>query len=271
MEENNTQISEFKETRLVTTSPDQQRIISEVQGAIIVAKRCPRNEQKAFTEIINACKRPSLAEQALYAFPRGGQVVRGPSIRLAEVIARNWGNLQYGIREIETDGDSTKYEAFCWDVQNNVRSSRIFSKKHGRWTKKNGFTAVEDPRDKYEVVASDAARRLRTCILDIVPGDLVDEATAQIQKTLAGKTDTPIKDRIRKMVSAFEPLGVSESMIKDHLGHSVEATDEVELRSLLEIYNSIKDGQTGRKEWFVIDEDENLNEINERFKDVTNS
>lgn len=249
-------------------SPDQARAVAEVQGAIVVAQRCPRNEQKAYTEVLNACKRPSLAQSAMYSFPRGGQQITGPSIRLAEVIARHWGNIQYGIREIESSGSGTKYEAFCWDVQNNVRASRIFSKQHGRWTKKKGFQAVTDPRDQYEVVASDAVRRLRACILEIIPGDIVEEAVAACNQTLAGKSDVPIKDRIRKMVASFSQEGVDEDMLKKFLGHKIETTDETELVSLIKIYRSLKDGMSGRKDWFEVDEDDELIDVQKRFTDA---
>jgi len=253
---------------MVAANHDQSRAIAEVQGAIIVAQRCPRNEQRAVTEISKACRRPGLAQQAMYSFPRGGKQVTGPSIRLAEVIARNWGNLQYGIREVDASDTSTKFEAFCWDVQNNVRASRVFSVKHGRWTKKSGFKEALDPRDQYEIGASSAVRRLRACILEIIPGDVVDEAVQLCEKTLAGKSKEPIIDRIRKMVSAFSELGVNEQMLVKRLGHKIDVTTEIELVDLAKIFKSLQDNMSGRESWFAMDADENLTDANERFKDV---
>lgn len=244
------------------------RVIQEVQGAIIVAQHCPRNEQKAFTEIINACKRQTLAEQSAYSFPRGGQTITGPSIRLAEVIARHWGNLQYGIREVESNSNETKFEAYCWDVQTNTRASRIFTQKHGRWTKKSGFKAVDDPRDVYEVVASSASRRLRACILEIVPGDIVDEALAQCRKTLAGSSDKPLKDRIRSMILNFQNNhSVTEEMIAKRLGHKVDVISEHELVDLRGIYKSLQDGMSKREDWFDFGDDPATNDLNDRFND----
>lgn len=249
-------------------SPDTARIVQEVQGAIVVAQHCPRNEQKAYTEIINACKRQSLAEQSMYSFPRGGTNVTGPSIRLAEVIARHWGNLQYGIRELSTDDYETKYEAYCWDVQTNTRASRIFTQKHGRWTKKNGFKSVDDPRDVYEVVASSAARRLRACILEIIPGDIVEEAQDQCKKTLTGNSDVPLTDRIRKMVQKFSEMGVTEDMISARLGHKVEVITEIELVNLRNIWKSISDGMSRRDDWFDV-KTTPASDLNNRFGEET--
>jgi len=259
-----------KEMMLKQSSPmgfsaDTARVVQEVQGAIIVAQQCPRNEQKAYTEIINACKRPSLSEQAMYSFPRGGKNVTGPSIRLAEVIARHWGNLQYGIREISSQSDETKYEAYCWDVQTNTRASRIFTQKHGRWTRKAGFKSVDDPRDVYEIVASSATRRLRACILEIIPGDIVDEAVTQCQKTLVGRSDTPLKDRVRQMVQKFSDLGVDEEMLFKRLGHKLEVTTEIEIVNLGNIYKSLSDGMSSRDDWFQPSENKQVDELNNKF------
>ena len=65
---------------------EQQRAISEVQGAIILAKRYPRNQIEAMDRIMVACQRPGLAEQALYSYAKGGTEITGPSIRLAEAV-----------------------------------------------------------------------------------------------------------------------------------------------------------------------------------------
>ena len=77
------------------------RQAQEVQAAMVIAKRFPRNETESFARIMMACQRKRLAEQAMYEYPRGGTKVTGPSIRLAEAIAQNWGNIDFGIIELE--------------------------------------------------------------------------------------------------------------------------------------------------------------------------
>lgn len=77
------------------------RQAQEVQGAMVIAKRFPRDEVESFNRIMQSCKRKSLAESAMYEYPRGGTKVSGPSIRLAEAMAQNWGNIDFGITELE--------------------------------------------------------------------------------------------------------------------------------------------------------------------------
>ena len=72
------------------TSIEQQRAIQEVQGMMIMAKKFPRDEALVEEKIRQACRRKSLAEVARYIYPKGGTTVQGPSIRLAETIARSF-------------------------------------------------------------------------------------------------------------------------------------------------------------------------------------
>jgi len=67
------------------------REMAEVQIAMLAAKKYPRDVRAAVDRIINACTRPGLAEGALYSYARGGSQISGPSIRLLEAIAQQWG------------------------------------------------------------------------------------------------------------------------------------------------------------------------------------
>lgn len=88
------------------------RQAQEVQGAMVIAKRFPRDEVESFNRIMQSCKRKSLAESAMYEYPRGGTKVSGPSIRLAEAMAQNWGNIDFGITELEQKNGESQVMAY---------------------------------------------------------------------------------------------------------------------------------------------------------------
>ena len=242
---------EVVEARTATVEMATSRQAQEVQAAMVVAKRFPRDETQAFARIMKACKRTSLAESAVYEYRRGGQVVTGPSIRLAEVLAQNWGNLDFGMIEMEQKNGESKVMAYCWDLETNVRQTKIFTVPHFRQTKTGGY-ALTDPRDIYEMVANQGARRVRSCILGVVPKDIVDEAVAECAKTLKdGKG--PIDDRIRKMISVYqENFGVSVEALEKFAGCNKEAFTEQILLSLGRIYTALKDGAAKREDYFDI-------------------
>jgi hypothetical protein len=228
------------------------RQAQEVQAAMAIAKRFPRDEQEAFSRIMQSCQRKGLAEASLYSYPRGGVQVTGPSIRLAEALAQAWGNLDFGVIELEqTEGESTVM-AYCIDLQTNTRQTKIFHCPHERHTKIGGVQKLTDPRDIYEVVANQGARRLRACILGVIPGDVIDAAVDQCDKTMKGQNTEPLIDRIRVMATRFkEDFSVTVLMLEKRLQHKLDATNEHELVALRKIYTSLRDGMTKREDWFT--------------------
>lgn len=245
-----------------TALSDQSRAIQEVQAAMVIAKRFPRDQIAAMDRILQSCTRPTLAEAALYSYNRGGAEVTGPSIRLAETIAQGWGNFQFGIRELsQSDGESS-VEAFAWDIETNTRQVKVFQVPHVRFKneyangKKTGrmvSTRLEDSRDIYELVANQGARRMRACILGIIPGDVVEAAQRQCEATLHTKADTS-PDAIAKMVEAFADYGVTDEHIKKRIGNRLDAIRPAQVVQLRKIYNSLRDGMSKASDWFEIED-----------------
>lgn len=242
-------------TRSAAAETAMTREAHEVQAAMLVAQRCQRDEIDAERRILQACKRKGLAEQAMYAYPKGGTKVTGPSIRLAEVLAQNWGNMACGVKELaQRPGEGNRsgesdVMAYAWDMETNFRAELVFTVKHERHTKQ-GITKLTDPRDIYELVANQGSRRKRACILAVIPGDIVDAAQAECEKTLAGNNSEPLADRIKKMLAKFEELGVSKAQIEKRLGNKVDAMLSVELVQFIKIYRSIADGAVKKEEFF---------------------
>jgi hypothetical protein len=225
------------------------RASQEVQAAMVIAKNFPRDETAAIARIMQSCRRKALAEAAIYSYPRGTTTVEGPSIRLAEAMAQAWGNVDFGIVELEQKNGESQVMAYAWDLETNTRQTKIFAVPHKRHTR-NGDMRLTDPRDIYEMVANQGARRLRACILGIIPGDVQDQALAQCNKTLASADGEPLIDRVRKMVVAFSDFGVSQDMIEARLGHKVDAISQAEFVNLRKIYQSMKDGAGSREDFF---------------------
>jgi len=226
------------------------REAEEVKMAIFLAKQFPRNQFEAENRIKESCKRVSLASTAVYNYKRGSTKVEGPSIRLAEVLAQNWGNLHYGIKELENKNGESTMMAYCWDMETNVRQEKIFTVKHVR-DSRNGKQKLDQERDIYEATASSGSRRLRACILGVIPGDVVDMAVEQCNKTLAGQSDKPLKERITKALELFaKDFGVTQQQIELRFGYNAESINEYALVELLKIYNSLKDNMSAVEDWF---------------------
>lgn len=241
---------ESNEPSSVTAQSAKSREMAEVQSQIFLAKQFPRDEYQAEAKVLNACKRLSLAETALYEYPRGGQKVTGPSIRLAETVARYWGNINYGIKEVEQKDGASTVVAYAWDMETNTRQEKVFQVKHERYTK-SGMQKLVDPRDIYELVANNGARRLRACILGVIPGDVIDNAVEQCKRTMLDGYKEPLKDRIVKGVSYLKDhYGITQQMVEDRFGYNLESFTEQDFQKLRSINVSLKDGMAKREDFF---------------------
>lgn len=247
-----------QETATMTAMPtnvgqevEKTRALQEVQAAIFMARQFPRDEFRAQKKIMEAAKRLSMAEKAIYCYPRGGQQIKGASIKTAETIAKHWGNLSYGIKELSQNSaeHSSEMMAYCWDLESNVRVERIFKVKHIRDTKGGGKLLI-DQRDIYEKTANDGARRLRAAILEVLPADIVEDFLKACEKTMEGSSDKPLKERITDMLKKFEDYGVTQDMIEKKVGTKAENFIPKNIVDLGSIYNSIKNNFAPIEQYF---------------------
>jgi hypothetical protein len=229
---------------------DQHRAIAEVQAAMMIARANPRDQRMAMDRILNSCTRPSLAEAAVYSYAKGGSNVSGPSIRLAEAMAQSWGNMQFGMRELsQTNGEST-VQAYAWDVETNTRREITFQVPHTRHTKKGSYK-IEDPREIYELVANQGSRRLRACILAVIPGDVTEAAVNQCETTMHAKADTS-PEAVAKLVQAFAAFGVTKEQVEKRIQRRLDAIQPAQIVALRKVYASLKDGMSYPNEWFEV-------------------
>jgi hypothetical protein len=231
-----------------TAMTDQARAVAEVQAALMIAKMNPRDPIKAMDRILNSCTRPTLADAATYAYARGKSNVTGPTIRLAEAIAQGWGNIQYGIREVSQTADVSTVAAYAWDVETNTRREVVFQVPLKRDTKKGSYR-LTDSRDIYELVANQGARRLRACILGVIPGDVVEAALNQCAVTQKAHIDmTP--EGLQKLAESFAQYGVSKAQIEKRIQRRLDAIQPAQVISLRNIFRSLREGMSTASDWF---------------------
>lgn len=232
-----------------TALTEQSRAVAEALGKLQVAKQFPRNENNAYSQIMQACSRQAFAKTALYAYPKGGQQVTGPSIRMAEMLIRAWGNCESGLKELSQRDGESEMMAYTWDYETNTMFVKNFAVKHERRTRTK-TTKLNDPRDIYELTANNGSRRQRATMLAAIPEWIVEDAVNAVKQTLAGQSDEPIGDRVRKMVAAFGKFGVTQEMIESYVGFEISLIDSDTLVDLMSVFNSIKSGDFKPSQYF---------------------
>lgn len=235
---------------------------TEIQSAIIAAKKFPRKEQAAFARAVRSFERVSMAEAATYGFPRGGKQITGPSVDCARELARCWGNIRYGLRVIAQTNDRMHIKGYALDLETNsyVEAEDEFSKliqrkvdsPQGKITK----WVEPDERDLRELTFRRGAILVRNCILQILPPDLVDNVLSVATQTLAKFAKNELKenpeDAVKRIVLLFDRIGVTVGMLEEYLSHPLNIVTAEELASLRQIGKAIADGAAKREEFFIL-------------------
>lgn len=215
-----------------------ERAIAEKRGQMQLAKMFPRSEQTAIARLIDSCRVLAFAETAFYAVPNRGS---GPSIRFAEEVARVYGNMQYGHRELSRTATSSEVEVFAWDVENNNYSTRQITVEHVIDTKQ-GPKKCRDQSEIDNLIANKASKQMRGRILALLPKSLVAIGIAECKKTLNGDNSEPMVTRVARMVQSFGKYGVTAKHLSAYIGHSLDDVLSDELADLQGVFNAIKEG-----------------------------
>ena len=226
---------------LTTASVERDRAISMEHMAFLMAAQRPRDEGRAAALVLQDCEAQGLADEASYLYPRGNTLVQGPSIRLMEAVARRWGNLQWGTIELSRTPTSATVRAYARDLETNNLAHRDFEVPLIRFTQK-GSSALTDPRDIYEAIQSQASRRVRACLQQLIPGDIVAQAMNACELRLAASLGDLNLAR-GKMVAAFEAIGVSESMLVARLGCPVKDAKPADITRMRRLRNAIQQNE----------------------------
>jgi hypothetical protein len=239
---------------MASANAEANRAVAEIQSAMTIAKRFPRNEIQAIENIKNTFGRRSLAEVSQYQYAKGGTSVSGPSIRSAEAIAQRWGNIQFGFREISRGINDkgigySEIEAYAWDIESNTKRPAIFIVPHWRDSKKGGYE-IKDEREIYELTANMAQRRVRACIMAVIPGDIFDEAMIVAEQTLKANADLS-PEGLKKLADTFKnEFGIPKSDIEARIQRKLESIQAGQVVQLKRIYRSLVDGMSEPSDWF---------------------
>lgn len=242
----------IEETGLVTRTEEGSELAPtaalaekqfEIQSAIIIARKYPRNEDQAFAKLMKACKRTAFAEEAAYSFPRGGTNVTGPSVNIAREAARLWGNIRYGLHIVRDDEESRQIRGWAYDVETNtkIEAEDDFAKLISRKGKGN---VVPDERDLRELTNRRGAILVRNCLLQLLPKDLIEDALDRCTQTLKSNVEKDPDAARKRAILAFSDLGITPPMLEEKLGHPLAECTPKEIADLRKVYSSIKDGHS---------------------------
>ena len=220
---------------------------SEIDMQVATAHKYPRSIKRFRDESLQMVTlNESVAESCIYALPRGGKTVEGPSARFAEVVASAWGNCRAGARVVNDSGDFITAQGVFHDLERNVA---ITYEVQRRITDKNGKRFNADMIAVTGNAASSIA--LRNAILKGVPKAFWDDMYQAARATVMGDFKT-LANRRAEALKAFVALGVSHDQVFAKLG--VTGIEDIGLEHLVVLrglITAIKDGDITTEQAFA--------------------
>jgi hypothetical protein len=234
------------------------------QGAEMVRARFtlaiarPRQMAVVRERALDECQRPRFAQVARYRVPRGGATIEGWSIRAAEALGRIF------------DTSKRILQVTAIDLESNFTTSAevTVAKTIERKQLRNGQTAIAtriggDGNTLFIIEASDddllvkqnalISKARRNCILQLIPGDLLDEMLEVVKETQrqGDKAEDPTEAR-KKLADAFLGIGIKAPLLAEYVqarwSKRIDLLSPDEIGELREVFVALRDKETTWKE-----------------------
>lgn len=221
---------------------------AELNQAVTTAKAFPRSITKAVDNIMTlATLDEESAKECVYALPRGGKPIKGPSVRFAEIVASQWGNCHTGSRVVAVDKFDKVViaEGVFLDLETGMKRTaqirRRIVDKHGRLF-----------NDDMIVVTGNAAASIamREAILKGIPKAVWRKAYDRCEGVIAGDIKT-LAVRRDDAIKAFAVWGVKPEQIFAAL--EIGGLDDLgldQLATLIAMHKAIKAGEQKVEDYF---------------------
>jgi len=221
---------------------------AEVDQQIATARAIPRSITRAVQNIITlATLDEEAAEECIYALPRAGKEIRGPSVRLAEIVASQYGNCRVGTRVVHVDRFEKYIEAegIFHDLETNYATT---ARVRRRISDKKGKLLSED----MIIVTGNAACAIakRNAILGGTPRAIWMKGYREVERVIAGDAQT-LASRRDKAIKSFALYGVTPEQVFQAIG--VSGMDDIKtdhLPTLRGMFAALKSGESNVEEMF---------------------
>ena len=232
---------------------------AQVEARYIMAMKNPRNEEDARIKIINTCKNPAFADEAIYSKPVGGKDIEGPSIRFAEEMIRCWKNVHGSQTVIVDEPEKMVFRQIMTDLESNVSYEEdvVIEKSVERQKADESRTILGQRKNSYGKIvylvaatsdevfvkkAAHASKSIRTSGLRLIPHHIVEEAMETCRQALKERINKDPEAAKRKVFDAFAVLGIQPSEIEKYLGHPLAQVTPEEIAKLRTIYAALNEG-----------------------------
>jgi hypothetical protein len=211
---------------------------AELDQQITTARAFPRSIKRFTNECMDmACLSEEVASSCMYALPRGGKSIEGPSARMAEIIQSAWGNNRSGQRIVDEGSEFVTAQGIFHDLERNVM---ITVEVKRRITDKDGKRFNTDMIGVTGNAASSIAHR--NAVLKGVPKAFWNNIYLAARRTAVGDQKTLVAKRTDAL-AYLQKMGVTPDTVFASLG--IGGEQDIGLDELATLRGSIEAIKSG--------------------------
>lgn len=213
---------------------------AELDQQITTARAFPRSLKKFVNECMDmATLTEQVAAECIYALPRDGKTIEGPSARLAEIVASAWGNCRAGSRIVSEDAEFITAQGIFHDLERNVSITYEVRRR---------ITGRDGRRFKPDMIAvtgnAACSIALRNAVFKGVPKAFWSGIYDAARRAAVGDVKT-IANKRADALAYLQKMGVTNEQVLAVLNVAgVEDIGSDQLATLRGLITAIKDGDT---------------------------
>ena len=206
----------------------------EIDQQVATAKQYPRNVpmiKQELTALVTIDE--DTGEECIYALPRGGKTIKGPSARFADALISFWGNARSGAFITQVDKEAGFVEAIgsFQDVERNViRQRRVRRSILNSRGQLYNADMINMTGNAACVIAE------RNAILNGIPKSLWASAYERAFTLVAGNIQT-LSSKIERAMGVFNAMGITPEQVLEKIGRAdvskIVPDDIVSMRGMI--------------------------------------
>lgn len=227
-------------------------VISLMTGAehnsrVMLAHKFPRKRTEFLREALEySTYNEDVAASCMYALPRAGKTITGPTVRFAEIIRYSWRNFDAGIRIIAEERDHVIGEGIFVDLERNERTTRQVKR---RIVDREGHRFNADMIQTTGNAAASIA--IRNATFNAIPRAIWEPIYDKVVLTIKGTAQT-FSTRRANTLAALQQMEVTIDMVLAHFDYkSAEDITMEDLVIMIGLRTSIRDGNVTIEEAFA--------------------
>lgn len=236
----------IQQVEVIQTDALSTIVQSEIHQQIATARAHPRNIAHFRDQALSlATMDEGVAEECLYALPRAGKTIEGPSARLAEIVAHTWGNCRAGARVVDESDDFVTAQGVFHDLEKNVC---ITYEVQRRIVDRNGKRYNPDMIMTTANAACSIA--LRNAVFKGVPKAFWSKVYQEARMVAIGDVKT-LANRRADALAYLQLMGITNEQVFERLG--VASEDDITLNNIATLRGfcqAIKNGETTPEDVF---------------------